>query len=176
MDQASFNGVGGRPATVLVVDDEPDILLTLAFALEHRIPGVRVLVAASAQEALRFLAEEPIDLVVTDYRMPGMSGLDLLRRIRDTAPTVVTMMMTAYPEDRLVIDALNDAHVRQFLTKPFGIMDLVEAVTLALRERAEEASQRALLARHIAAAARRAPGLADLAAQQTVPLTPPRTE
>ncbi len=104
--------------TVLVVDDEPDILLTTKGFLQAAFPGLQVETAATAEEGIARLDAGGVDLVLSDYRMPGATGVDLLLHAWQVAPTVPRILMTAYPDMRVAVDALERAHIRAFLIKP----------------------------------------------------------
>ena len=105
--------------SILVVDDEEDILLTLRAFLEG-VMGAKVVTARSGAEALEKMAKakEPFDLVISDYRMPAMDGLHFLRRAGEMRPEAPRVLLTAYPDTRLAIDAVNQARIVRFLTKP----------------------------------------------------------
>jgi thioredoxin reductase (NADPH) len=109
---------GVRMSTMLAVDDEPDILQALAAYLEATVPGLRVVTAASGPEALEHLARGRPDLVLSDYKMPGMTGLELLSQVARLHPEVPCLLMTAYADSELAMRAVHEARVRQFLTKP----------------------------------------------------------
>lgn len=129
--------VAERPRTVLLVDDEPDIRESLKAFLEARLPGLRVLTCASGTEALRTLEHEAVDLIITDYRMPGMDGLEFLRQAQRVAPRVPRIMVTAYPELELAMRAINEGGVQKFVTKPVKpeIADYVRVALMDARDR-----------------------------------------
>lgn len=127
-----------RPRTILVVDDEEDARQSLRDTLERGLRGVRVLTAASAAEGLAVLRSEPVDLVVSDYRMPGTNGLDFLLEVSKARPRLPRVMITAYPDLDLAVRAINDAGIDCFLTKPLEPEDVLEVAALALRERFSE--------------------------------------
>jgi DNA-binding NtrC family response regulator len=106
---------------LLVVDDDVATLLALSDALRLNISDATVAVASSAEEALRVLTSEPIDVVLSDVRMPGMSGLDLLREVKTRQPECIVFLITAYDGARQ--DALN-LGATQFLEKPIDIKQL----------------------------------------------------
>jgi response regulator RpfG family c-di-GMP phosphodiesterase len=124
---------------VLVVDDEEDIRTALAESLGAYLQGVEVLRAETGPSALAMMAHTPVDVVVSDYKMPGMNGLDFLAAVRKLRPKVIRLMLTAYPELPLAQKAVNDQHVHSFLTKPVDTEVLVgqvaDALLQALRER-----------------------------------------
>src|ERR1700756_5808924 len=81
-------------AKILVVEDDPDIRRILDMFLTEK--GFRVKVADDAARALEMLAEEPIDLILSDVRMPGMSGLELLRHVKEQDPEIQIVLMSAH--------------------------------------------------------------------------------
>jgi DNA-binding NtrC family response regulator len=105
---------GGR---ILVVDDEPDILEALSAYLEGTL-SVEVAVAHSGPHALEVMAAAPADVVMSDFRMPGQDGLQLLAEFRRRWPEVPRILMTAFADMQLAIRAVNESHVSRFVTKP----------------------------------------------------------
>lgn len=133
-------GAPGKGPTVLVVDDESDILDSLKALLESSIPGLTCKTAGSAQEALKSLDQGGIDLILSDYRMPGMDGLKFLEVARAKAPTVPRILMTAFPHLELAIEAINEARVEIFLTKPMDPDKLIGVIQDTLRSRKRPAA------------------------------------
>jgi CheY-like chemotaxis protein len=119
-----------EPAAVLAVDDEPDILAGFAMLLESSL-DVRVVTAPSGAEALRILAGTPIDLVISDYRMPGMDGCTFLETAHRIAPAVPLVMVTAYP-DAEVEQRAGRIPVQGFLSKSLDPDAFVEEIRHAL--------------------------------------------
>jgi DNA-binding NtrC family response regulator len=115
-------------ARILIVDDEPDIRLALGACLEHALQAI-VVSAGDAESGLRLLRETAFDLILSDYRMPGMDGLHFLRRASELRPESPRVLMTAYPDLQLAIDALNRAGIDLFLTKPIDPDELVDGVS-----------------------------------------------
>lgn len=128
-------------SVVLVVDDEPDILASLAQTLEMMLPGVEVLQAADAEQGLRLLRNHRVDAILSDYKMPGRNGIEFLVEAERIAPGVPRMMVTAYADTRLAMEAVNRAHIDHFFTKPVDINLMTKVVAAALDAR------RAVLAR-----------------------------
>jgi putative two-component system response regulator len=112
---------------ILVVDDEAVMIESIRLGLENN--GYRVFEALSAQQALHQLDHggHHIDLVATDYSMPTMNGIDLLKVVRRSHPSLPIMLMTAYAETSLVIDALKN-HCDGFIEKPFSLDQLVAEI------------------------------------------------
>ncbi len=119
-------------ARVLVVDDEPAITVSLAKKLRRE--GYDCLTANSGEEALELLASGPLDIVVSDVRMPGMSGLDLLKAIKSRDPDTQVIMMTAYTDLTLAIEALRNK-ADDYLLKPFNLAELSHSVARSLEHR-----------------------------------------
>ena len=105
-----------RPPSVLLVDDEPRSLDAMEMALEDEFEIFR---AASAEEALEILAEEWIQVVFCDQRMPGMTGVELLSQMRERWPETIRIIVTGYTETEDMIRAINEAGIYQFLAKPW---------------------------------------------------------
>ena len=124
-----------RKPTVLVVDDELDVVLSLAEALSVAMPEAQVYPAASPKEALDFAARTPVDLVVSDYRMPGMSGEDLLRYLGGTQRPPPAILMTGYPHDGLAYRLRSNGHDATVLTKPFDAAGLARQARRLLERR-----------------------------------------
>ena len=116
--------------TVLVVDDEPHSVAAMRMALED---DFIVLEATSAEEAAALMEEHWIQVVISDQRMPGTTGIELLTDLRERWPETVRMIVTGYTETNDMIDAINDAGIYQFITKPWHPDQLVMAVRNAVR-------------------------------------------
>ncbi len=124
---------------VLVVDDEPANRSLMSLVLRQT---VRVVTASDGAEALELSREHRPDLVIADYKMPGMSGLELLTRLRAEHPDCVRMLITAYADRDLLERAINEAGVYGFVRRPAdpGMMRL--QVTRALEHRDSERAAR----------------------------------
>jgi putative nucleotidyltransferase with HDIG domain len=108
--------------TVLFVDDEVNILKALQRLL--RSEHMNVLCASRAQEALELLDKQACQVVVTDQRMPEMSGVDLLSQVRQRFPDIVRMMLTGYTEMTIAVDAINRGEIFRLITKPWNDEEL----------------------------------------------------
>lgn len=157
-------------ARILVVDDEPDILDAVRNYLEGAL-GAEVVRADSGAAGLAVLAKgPPVDLVISDFRMPAMDGLEFLSRIRSLSPDVPRIMLTAFPDMHLAIKALNEAAIMQFLTKPVDPDKLLDVVRRTLAEtRRAKASRKALDQAAAALAARGKGGKEPAPAQPGAP-------
>jgi DNA-binding NtrC family response regulator len=133
-------------ARILVVDDEADILSSLRTFLEDELE-VEVVSAFSGEQGLAVLREGNIGLVVSDYRMPVMDGLVFLRLAKEMAPDVPRVLLTAYPDTRLAAEALNQAKISQFLSKPVQPGRLREVVKDLLDKRLRSAQTNAAFER-----------------------------
>ncbi len=129
MMPAVVDAVVERVTRVLVVDDEPAI--TVAFAKKLRREGYDCVTAGSAEEALRRMEAYKPALVISDVRMPGMSGLDLLKEIKRRDAGIKVILITAYTDVDFVVEALrHDAD--DYLLKPFNLRELASSVSRAL--------------------------------------------
>ncbi len=122
----------GAGARLLVVDDEPTQREMLTSILERA--GYRVSVAADGQEAVRRLEAQHFDLVLTDQKMPGMDGLELLDRARAQIPDLPVVLMTAYGSVSSAVEAMKRG-AADYLTKPFERDELLLVLSKVLRHR-----------------------------------------
>jgi DNA-binding NtrC family response regulator len=119
-------------ARVLVVDDEPGVRESIADALSEQ--GMLVRVAPDGRRALDVLAEESADIILTDIRMPGLDGLELLRRLKMQAPGIDVVMMTAFDDMPTVATAMREG-AANFLTKPLDLHDLRRVLAKVIDDR-----------------------------------------
>jgi sigma-B regulation protein RsbU (phosphoserine phosphatase) len=110
-------GPQGRKPVVLLVDDEPMVTQALSLFLELEA-DFEVLTAASGDEALGILEAGPVDVVVSDFLMPGMNGLELLAEFARREPEVPRLMLTGYADKANAIRAINEVGLFQYLEKP----------------------------------------------------------
>ncbi|MGC6488563.1 MAG: sigma-54-dependent transcriptional regulator [Planctomycetota bacterium] len=117
---------------VLVVDDEVDLAESCAYFLERA--GYQAECAASASAALELLAARSFDVVVSDVRMPRMSGMQLLAAIRERDPDVEVLLLTGYPDLQMAVTAIKQGAF-DYLAKPYAEHDLLERVGKAMAQR-----------------------------------------
>jgi CheY-like chemotaxis protein len=113
---------------ILVVDDEPGIRTMVQFELSSQ--GHNIFTADSGVRALEVIRESPVDLIITDMRMPVMDGLDMLVQVRKTHPQVPVILMTGFVEDR--VQKVVELGVVGTLHKPFTLDQLSELVNKTL--------------------------------------------
>ena len=134
---------------ILVVDDEPDILEALKLLLEGTLDNVLVRTAVSGPDALGVLKAEPMNLVISDYKMPGMDGLEFLREMQQVAPHVPRILMTAYPDLEVALRAIRETSIENFVTKPFDTAHFLYVVASILYERRAAELKNLALARAV---------------------------
>ena len=108
--------------TILCVDDEENILHSLKRVL--RKEGYQLLTATSGEEGLKCLKEHDVHLVISDQRMPGMSGTDFLARVKESYPDTVRIVLTGYTEVDSITDSINKGHIYKFILKPWNDQNL----------------------------------------------------
>jgi response regulator RpfG family c-di-GMP phosphodiesterase len=119
---------------ILVVDDDVSMRSLIVDALDHN-GGFVTNEASDGQEALHALQTGPYDMVISDFHMPGMNGIELISRIREINPAIYVIMITAFPSIGLSVTAMKRGAV-DFLEKPLRIDDLLHKVNIYLREKA----------------------------------------
>lgn len=118
-------------STVLVVDDEIGPRESLRAILK---PEYQVLVATEGEQAVRLVTEGPVDVVLLDLRMPGVSGIRVLERIKEINPDIEVILITGYASYETVLEALR-LHAFDYIPKPFNIPQLRDMVRRAVTRR-----------------------------------------
>jgi response regulator RpfG family c-di-GMP phosphodiesterase len=118
----NLNNTPTGERTLLLVDDEANILSTLQRSLRRE--NYRILLARSGTEALDILAINPVQVVVSDHRMPGMSGVELLSRVRDLYPNTARIILSGYADITTLTDAINHGAIWKYISKPWQPDDL----------------------------------------------------
>ncbi|HCT41415.1 MAG TPA: GGDEF domain-containing protein [Moraxellaceae bacterium] len=121
----------GRGPTILLLDDEENILRALNRVL--RRDGYRILMATRAQDAFELLAKHHVQVIISDQRMPGMSGTEFLSRVKDLYPETIRIVLSGYTDLKSVTDAINQGAIYKFLTKPWDDEQLRQILTQAFR-------------------------------------------
>ncbi len=122
-----------KEATLLLVDDEVNILNALRRLL--RPLGCRVFVAESGAAGLEILAKEKVDLVISDMRMPQMSGAQFLEEVRHLYPEVMRILLTGYSDMSSTVAAINRGEIYRYISKPWDDNDVLLAVKHSLEKR-----------------------------------------
>jgi len=104
---------------VLFVDDEEQILKSLKRGLVNE--PYKTLFANSGKEALEILEKEEVHVLVTDMRMPGMTGLELLKIVREKYPGIIRMVLSGYTQVTTLLTAINQGEIFKYITKPWKL-------------------------------------------------------
>jgi CheY-like chemotaxis protein len=132
----------GRPY-ILCVDDEPGIVRSIRRILKAE--PVNVLTAAGGPEALDILRKQSVSLILTDYRMPEMNGIEFLEQAAPLCPDAFRMILTGYAEAHVLVEAVNRGQIYKILYKPFQEEDIKLTVRSGLEHHARNRENRALL-------------------------------
>lgn len=136
------------PIRIMVVDDEPGVLAALQRLLRHGLfdDGRAVVITChqDPEAALQRSLECPVDLVLCDYRMPGLDGVQLLGRLARTHPDTARILLTGSPDLTAVLAAVNDAGAARVLLKPWNPAELLATVRDCLAARAARLHEREL--------------------------------
>ncbi|HEY8905539.1 MAG TPA: EAL domain-containing protein [Rhodoferax sp.] len=122
---------GDTTRTLLLVDDEPNVLSSLRRLF--RRDGYRILSTCSAREGLEMLATNAVQVVISDQRMPEMSGTEFLSRVKQLHPKSIRLVLSGYTDLNTVTQAINEGAIYKFLTKPWNDDDICEIVRQAFR-------------------------------------------
>ncbi len=120
------------PATILIVEDEKNLREGLREALQS--PNFQVVTAENAFQAEEIIKNRAVDLVISDLKMPGMSGLELLRKVHSFSPTTSFIVMTAYGTVDTAVEAMKEG-ASDYLTKPINLEQLELLIARVLKER-----------------------------------------
>ena len=120
--------------TLLLVDDEEGVLKAVRRVFLEE--NYEILTAKSADEALAVMETKKVHLVISDHRMPGMTGAELLKEIKEQWPETIRIMLTGHADIQAIMGAVNDGAVYKFITKPWNDEDLRLTVSLAFQQHA----------------------------------------
>jgi response regulator RpfG family c-di-GMP phosphodiesterase len=117
------------PRTLLLVDDEPNIVSSLKRTLRRE--GYSILTANSAEEGLNLLVDNKVGVIISDQRMPQMTGVDFLRKVKALYPKTLRIVLSGYTELESVTSAINEGAIYKFLTKPWDDEQLRDNIRVA---------------------------------------------
>lgn len=129
------------PSTILLVDDEVNILVSLKRTL--RGTGHTILTANSPLDALQILASNTVDLIVSDYLMPHMTGIELLSHVEKSQPDAIRVILSGHADFDIVTQALRSGSVHKYLAKPWTNAVLVDQINTLLNQGKSDIQQRA---------------------------------
>jgi len=127
---------------ILLVDDEPEILFSLRGLLRREFD---LHTAQGGAEALEVLRRQPVHVIMSDQRMPEMTGVELLRRARAECPEAIRIIFTGYADIKAVVDAINEGQIYRYLTKPWDPDELVALLHQACDHYQQIAERKQLL-------------------------------
>jgi response regulator RpfG family c-di-GMP phosphodiesterase len=116
--------------TILAVDDSQQILDSIKHILRNE--KYNLLTARSGIEGLKLLKKHNVQLVISDHKMPGMTGVEFLQQVKVLYPEIITIMLTGHDETEIAIDAINEAGVNKFILKPWENVILKTTIRRAL--------------------------------------------
>jgi DNA-binding NtrC family response regulator len=119
----------------LLVDDDEFIRDSLKIAFTTK--GCSLRVAETAEEGLQAVKEEQFDIIISDFRLPGMNGLDFLKLATVTRPAAVNILITAYRDEYMFSEAIRMG-VTEFIEKPFSVKALVALLALSLKRQTKK--------------------------------------
>jgi response regulator RpfG family c-di-GMP phosphodiesterase len=115
---------------ILFIDDETNILQ--AFKRKFRKENFNIMLTNSPQKALQIIEDEEIALIISDQRMPQISGVDLLEKVLKISPDTIRIILTGYSDVNSTIKAINKGHVFRFLTKPWNDEEILDVIKQAI--------------------------------------------
>lgn len=121
-------------AQILLVDDENNILTALRRLFFDE--DYEVHVASTAEGAIEILEKQEVDLIIADYRMPGMNGTEFFKRARQKQPDAIRIILSGYADVQALTDAINEGNIYKYVFKPWDEQDFKNTVRQALEQRA----------------------------------------
>jgi DNA-binding NtrC family response regulator len=123
---------------MMLIDDDEWIRNSLSLFFEGE--GIELKTLETAEEALEELQKIPYDIIIVDYRLPGINGLEFLKRIHATHPQAIKILITAYKDKKLISEALSIG-VQDFIDKPFTTNTIEQALSWVLNDQQLSRSQ-----------------------------------
>ena len=120
--------------TLLVDDDE---LIRDSLKIAFSAKGCLMRVAETAEEGLQAIKEEQFDIIISDFRLPGMNGLDFLKMTAVTQPQAVKFLITAYRDDHIFSEAIR-LGIHEFIEKPFSVKVLINLLALSIKRQTQK--------------------------------------
>lgn len=125
---------------ILIVDDDPDLLFLVAHSVKNLGPDFQVSTASNVTAALEQIQKQQFDLIVSDYMMPGLTGVDLAREVRQLTPHTAFILMTAHHDTSQMRSTIGDLPLAGFVGKPFTMPELLKVVKRVVMSSDAEAS------------------------------------
>ncbi|MBU0597084.1 response regulator [Patescibacteria group bacterium] len=119
-----------KKATILCVDDEENVLHSIKRTLA--MEKYNVLTATSGAQGLEILKTEEVDLVISDQKMPNMSGHEFLKIVRENHPECIRIMLSGFSDFESLVKAVNDGEIIRFISKPWDNKELTNVIRIAL--------------------------------------------
>ncbi|WP_085663649.1 MULTISPECIES: HD domain-containing phosphohydrolase [Pseudomonas] len=141
MELPVTDGAAAKPV-ILLVDDEPSILSSLRRLLRNQ--PYELLLAESGADALQLLQQRPINLVMSDARMPNMDGATLLAHVHERFPDTLRILLTGYADTDTIAKAINDGHIYRYISKPWNDEELLVTLRQALAHQHSESERKRL--------------------------------
>lgn len=142
MSQPDIQSGAAQSVVILCVDDEPNILSALQRLLRRQ--GYQVLTAPGGAAGLQVLEQQPVDLVISDMRMPQMDGAQFLEQVRQRWPDTVRVLLTGYADVESTMAAINKGEIYRYIAKPWDDHDVILLVQLAMERKALQQEKKRL--------------------------------
>ena len=120
-----------REMKILLIDDDKWIRNSLSLFFESE--GCHLLALETAEEGIEALKSQPYDIIIADYRLPGIDGLEFFKRIQDTQPHAMKILITAYKDGRIVSEAVK-VGIQDFIEKPFTTNTIEQSISRVIKE------------------------------------------
>ena len=128
--------------TILIVDDEINIIKALKRIFDSRV--YNICTASEPQEALNILSTIKLDMIICDYQMPGLNGIDVLKYARKIQPDTIRILLTGSDDMRVAIKAINEGSIFYYFSKPWDNEELLETIRNALESKKEREDKNTL--------------------------------
>lgn len=119
-------------SVILIVDDEPNVLKSIKRLLIDS--DYKILLASSGEEGLKKIESAKVDVVISDYRMPGMNGVEFLSKVKDISPDTMRIILSGYADAVAIVEAINEGQVYKFITKPWNDQELLTTIITSIEQ------------------------------------------